>query len=130
MSFHEQNLQAFIELLTDVRSRRLFTEKHLEELAQIVAPVPDDTEQLSIAIATWYEQHPTIADAQLAFLNELLSPSVPSPQTVNPVASERLPGSKQPTLKPPQIQLNKQTLQNAIHTSSSDNSSPLENSKQ
>ena len=115
MSFHKQNLEAFIALLTDKRSRRLFTEKNLADLAQIVAPLPDDLEKLSIAIATWYENHPPILDAQLDILNDLLSPPVSSAQTVNLLAFERATKTpKATTVKPPQLEINKQTLQNAI----------------
>lgn len=115
MSFHKQNLEAFIELLTDKRSRRLFTEKNLADLAKLVDPLPDDLEKLSIAIAAWYENHPPILDAQLDILNDLLSPPVSSPQTVNLLAFERASKTPKAAVKPPQLlEINKQTLQNAI----------------
>lgn len=105
MSFHEQNLEAFIELLTDKRSR-LFSPQDRAELQQLIAPIPDDLEKLSIAIAAWYEKRPKICEAQLELLNN------------NQPSGDRLPGSTGGNVKPPDYKLNKQTLQNAIQQSS------------
>ncbi len=108
MSFYEQNLEAFIELLNDKRSS-LFSAQDRAELAQLIKPLPDDIEKLSVAIAAWYEKHPKILDAQLAQLNTQLSSGA---------SFDRLPGSKVANIKTPDYQLNKQVLQNAIQQSS------------
>ena len=52
--FHEQNLAAFIELLNSQRS--LFSPQDLAELAQLIAPLSSDIEELSKAIALWCTQ--------------------------------------------------------------------------
>ncbi|MDI9638105.1 hypothetical protein QPK87_16115 [Kamptonema cortianum] len=127
MSFHEQNLEAFIELLSDKRSRRLFTENNLAELAKMVSALPDDVEKLSIAIATWYETRPTIVDAQLDLLNELLSPSVAAPQKTNPLAIERVSSPSQPAVQPVKQPINKQALQQAIDPQWRDRPEPGQN---
>ncbi len=110
MSFHEQNLEAFIELLSDKRSR-LFSPEERASLQQLIAPIPDDIEKLSIAIAAWYEKRPKICDAQLDLLNANLASGS--------TKSDRLPGSKVGSVPEPDYKLNKQTLQNAIQQSSS-----------
>lgn len=114
MSFDEQNLEAFIELLNDKRSS-LFSAEDRANLAQLVKSLPDDIEKLSVAIAAWYEKHPKILDAQLEQLNNQLSSGT---------SFERLPGSKVAHIKAPDYKLNKQVLQNAIQQSSSTGSSP------
>jgi DNA-binding SARP family transcriptional activator len=103
LSFPEQNVDAFIELLTHQRS--LFIPEYLAELEQLIAPLPDDMEALSNAISEWCEQHPEIDEAKLKLLpND---------------SGEKASGSKAGNLKTPNDQLNKQTLQNAIQQSSS-----------
>ncbi|MFB2834247.1 hypothetical protein [Floridanema evergladense] len=114
MSFDEQNLEAFIELLNDKRSS-LFSAKDRAELAQLIKPLPDDIEKLSVAIAAWYEKHPKILDAQLAQLSN---------QSSSGASSDRLPGTKFANIKTPDYNLNKKVLQNAIQQSSATNSSP------
>ena len=71
MSFHEQNIEAFIQLLKNQRS--LFSAQHRASLDKLAATLPDDEEKISEAIASWYEQHPKILDAQLDILNTLLT---------------------------------------------------------
>ncbi|MEQ9483036.1 Rpn family recombination-promoting nuclease/putative transposase [Coleofasciculus sp. F4-SAH-05] len=112
MSFSEQNVAAFIELLT--RQRSLFTPEDLAELEQVVAPLPDDIEALSNAISEWCEEHPEVDEAQLKLLPDK--------------SGERLPGSKEGKVKTPNYELNKQTLQNAIQQSSSSQDSQSSNS--
>ncbi len=80
MSFHQQNIEAFIQLLKSQRStksgsasRSLFSEQDRANLDQLVANLPDDEEKISEAIASWYEKHPKILDAQLDILNTLLT---------------------------------------------------------
>jgi len=112
MSFSEQNVATFIELLTSQRS--LFTPEYLAELEQVVAPLPDDIEELSKAISEWCEEHPEVNEAQLKLL----------PNN----SGEKAPGSKEGKVKPPNYELNKQTLQNAIQQSSSSQDSQSSNS--
>ena len=119
MSFDEQNVAVFIELLTDKRSR-LFSAQDRNQLAELIAPLPDDIEQLSSAIASWYEKRPKICDAQLALLNEVLTGKV--------ILDHRLPGTKQGQVPEQNHQLNKQTLKNAIQDSSGRNSQPRQQS--
>ena len=71
MSFHEQNIEAFMELLKNQRT--LFSAQDRASLDKLVASLPDDNEKISEAIASWYEQRPKILDAQLDILNTLLS---------------------------------------------------------
>lgn len=80
MSFHEQNIEAFIELLKKERigksrnsSQSLFSEQKRAELDKLVTNLPEDNEKISEAIASWYEKHPKILDAQLDILNTLLT---------------------------------------------------------
>jgi len=80
MSFHQQNIEAFIQLLKSQRSakggsasRSLFSAQDRANLDQLVANLPDDEEKISEAIASWYEKHPKILDAQLDILNTLLT---------------------------------------------------------
>lgn len=112
MSFSEQNVAAFIELLT--RQRSLFTPEDLAELEQVVAPLPDDIEELSKAISEWCEEHPEVDEAQLKLLPDN--------------SGEKAPGSKEGKVKPPNDALNKQILKNAIQQSSSSQDSQSSNS--
>ncbi len=112
MPFSDQNVDAFIELLTEQRS--LFTLEDLAELEELVAPLPDDIEVLSNVISEWCEEHPEIDEAQLKLLPDN--------------SGERAPGSKEGNVKTPNYELNKQTLQNAIQQSSSSSDSQSTNS--
>lgn len=112
MSFSEQNVDAFIELLTEQRS--LFTSEDLAELEELVAPLSDDIEALSNVISEWCEKHPEIDEAHLKLI----------PNN----SAERTPGSKEGKVKNPDYELNKQTLQNAIQQSSSSSDSKSSNS--
>lgn len=71
MTFHEQNITAFIQLLKSQRS--LFSAQDRASLDKLAASLPDDEEKISEAIASWYEQRPKILDAQLDILNTLLT---------------------------------------------------------
>lgn len=71
MSFHQQNIEAFIKLLKTQRS--LFSERDRASLGKLVDNLPEDEEKISEAIAAWYEQRPKILDAQLDILNNLLN---------------------------------------------------------
>lgn len=80
MSFHEQNIEAFIELLRKQRS--LFSAQDRASLEQLVASLPDDQEKISEAIASWYEQRPKILDAQLDILNTLLTDEINATRSI------------------------------------------------
>ncbi len=71
MSFAEQNLDAFIDLLKTQPA--LFSQEKIVNLKEFMSNIPDDTEQLSNAIATWYQKHPKILDAHLTILNKSLN---------------------------------------------------------
>ena len=71
MSFHEQNIEAFIELVKTKRS--LFSPQDWATLDKLAASLPEDEEKISVAIAPWYEKRPKILDAQLDILNTLLN---------------------------------------------------------
>ena len=74
MSFAKQNLEAFINLLK--AKPGLFSQEKVINLKEFMSNVPDETEKLSDAIATWYQKHPKILDAQLAALNHSLNSNV------------------------------------------------------
>ncbi|MEQ9233933.1 Rpn family recombination-promoting nuclease/putative transposase [Coleofasciculus sp. E2-BRE-01] len=112
MSFSEQNVATFIELLTHQRS--LFTPEHLAELEQVVEPLPNDITEISKALSSWYKKHPKIREVQLRLLPDN--------------SGEKAPGSKEGKVKPPNDALNKQTLKNAIQQSSSSQDSQSSNS--
>jgi hypothetical protein len=102
MSFPEQNVAAFIELLA--RQRSLFSPENLAELEQLVLPLPDDIEELSKAISEWCEQHSEIDEAQLKLLPNH--------------SAEKAPGSKEGNVPKPKNELNKAILLDAIQQSS------------
>jgi hypothetical protein len=74
MSFAEQNLDAFIDLLKTKPG--LFSQDKIASLEKLINKTPDDIEQLSDAIANWYQNHFKILDAQLAVLNHSLNSQV------------------------------------------------------
>lgn len=76
MSFAEQNLDAFIDLLKTKPA--LFNQDKIASLEKLINKTPDDIEQLSDAIANWYQNHFKILDAQLAVLNHSLNSQVNS----------------------------------------------------
>jgi hypothetical protein len=80
MSFHEQNIEAFIQLLRSQRS--LFSADDRASLGQLVAKLPDDEEKISEAIASWYEQRPKILDAHLDILNTLLTDEINASRSI------------------------------------------------
>ena len=80
MSFAQQNIHAFIELLKNQRSQSdsagvsLFCAEYLFELEKLIAALPDDIEKISLAISKWYFQLPqkrTIHPAQFELLYQL-----------------------------------------------------------
>lgn len=103
MSFYQQNLEAFLQLLEE--QPQLFTESKRQELMALIEPLPDDGEKLSIAIASWYENHDEIESAQLKILNN------------SRLEADRLPGTKVGNVPQPNQKINKETLKNAIQQS-------------
>jgi hypothetical protein len=71
MSFHQQNIEAFVQVLNTQRS--LFSPQDKVSLDKLASSLPEDEEKISEAIASWYEQRPKILDAQLDILNSLLT---------------------------------------------------------
>lgn len=85
----------------------LFSQDNITNLKEFITNIPDDTEQLSNAVATWYQRHSKILDAQLTLLNKSSS------------RTERGPGSVKVNSNIPEYQLDKKALLNAIQQSSS-----------
>lgn len=103
MSFYQQNLQAFMRLLQE--QPQLFSESKRQELIALIEPLPDDLETLSLAIASWYENHDKIVDAQSEILNNSI------------LEVDRIPGTNFINIPKPNQQINKETLKNAIQQS-------------
>ncbi|MEQ8960372.1 MAG: DUF2887 domain-containing protein, partial [Coleofasciculus sp. C2-GNP5-27] len=61
-SFSQQNVAAFMELLT--HQRELFSPQDLANLAELIKPLPDKIENLSDAIAQWCKQEGYLAQLQ------------------------------------------------------------------
>ncbi|MGB3755575.1 MAG: hypothetical protein WBA07_04280 [Rivularia sp. (in: cyanobacteria)] len=101
MTFAEQNLDAFIDLLRTQPT--LFSQEKIANLKEFMSNIPDDTEQLSNAIANWYQKHPKILDAQLALVNKSFS--------------VKGTGSAQADSNIQEYRLDKNTLLNAIQKS-------------
>lgn len=101
-TFHEQNLNAFIQLLNSQRA--LFSLSDLTELDRLIAPLPDDIEELSNAVASWCNQqeHSQILTALHQVRQTLLKSTI---EEVSETNSETTT---------PDYALNKQTLQNAV----------------
>lgn len=103
MSLPEQQIDSFIELLTQQRS--LFSAAQLAELAQLIEPLSDESDVLSAAISSWVENYDSIQEAQAKLL-EPLPPIAKASETAggSPESSESQMGDR----------LNKQALKNAI----------------
>lgn len=98
MTFAEQNLDAFIDLLKTKPD--LFSKENIVNLEKLISNTPDDIEKLSNVVAGWYQNYPKILDSQLALLNHSLTVRKPDSVKVNPNI--------------PEYQLDKKTLLNAI----------------
>ena len=107
-TFHEQNLKAFIQLLNSQRA--LFSLSDLAELDRLIAPLPDDIEELSNAITSWCNQQEH---------SQLLTALHPVRQTLLKSTIEEVSETNTETTTS-DYPLNKQTLQNAVEQSSSD----------
>ena len=103
MSLPEQNIDSFIELLTQQRS--LFGAEQLTELAQLIEPLSDEIDVLSEAISSWAENYPSIQEAQA----KLLEPLPPIAK-----ASEKAAVTPESSESQLRDRLNKQALKNAI----------------
>ena len=103
MSLPEQNIDSFIELLTQQRS--LFGAEQLTELAQLIEPLSDEIDVLSAAISSWAENYPSIQEAQA----QLLEPLPPIAK-----ASEKAAVTRETSESQLGDRLNKQALKNAI----------------
>jgi hypothetical protein len=116
MSFYQQNLQAFVRLLQ--KQPQLFSESKRQELMLLIEPLPDDLETLSVAIASWYENHDEIVDAQLEILNNsILIENESKSDRITELALARTPGINVGHVPKPNQQINKETLKNAIQQS-------------
>ncbi|HEY9666110.1 MAG TPA: Rpn family recombination-promoting nuclease/putative transposase [Coleofasciculaceae cyanobacterium] len=106
-TFHKQNLNAFIQLLNS--QRVLFSLSDLAELTRLIAPLPDNIEELSNAIASWSNQQEQsqILKALHQVRQALLKSTI---EEVSETNSETTISD---------YSLNKQTLQNAVEQSSS-----------
>jgi len=71
MTFAQQNLDIFIDLLKTQPA--LFNKEKIDNLEKLINKTPDDVEQLSTAIAGWYQNHSRILDSQLNLLNKSLN---------------------------------------------------------
>lgn len=80
MSFHEHNIEAFIQVLKTKRS--LFSPQDRLTLDKLAASLPENEEKISEAIATWYEKRPKILDAQLDVLNTLLTDEINATRSI------------------------------------------------
>lgn len=102
MSLPEQNIDSFIELLTQQRS--IFSTEQLTELAQLIEPLSDEIDVLSEAISSWAENYPSIQEAQAKLLEPLPPAKASEKAAVTRETSESQLGDR----------LNKQALRNAI----------------
>ncbi|HBE17317.1 MAG TPA: hypothetical protein DEG17_18345 [Cyanobacteria bacterium UBA11149] len=102
-SFQRQHVTAFMKLLKENRS--LFSQEALAELAELVAPLPDEVADLAFAIALWLRKPPY--SAQLNAWKQLLNTIDIS--NLNPVFR----GDCDP-VNTTEVTVNKQLLQRAI----------------
>ncbi|CAD5968585.1 hypothetical protein PCC9214_03659 [Planktothrix tepida] len=119
MSFYQQNLEAFLQLLQE--QPQLFSESKRQELIALIEPLPDDLQTLSVAIASWYENHDEIVAAQLEILNNSNHDEIVDAQLeiLNNSILEvgRAPGTNVGNVPKLNQQINKETLKNAIQQS-------------
>ncbi|CAD5932026.1 hypothetical protein PCC9214_01349 [Planktothrix tepida] len=115
MSFYQQNLEAFLQLLQ--QQPQLFTESKRQELLAVIEPLPDEIETLSVAIASWYETDDEIVDAQLDILNNsILMANNSSSDAIAPLALARFSKNNVDDVPKLNQPLNKETLKKAIQT--------------
>jgi len=63
MSPYEENLLTFVHILK--KQPELLTAEDRTDVLELLATLPDDVEEISNAIALWYETRPQILDAIL-----------------------------------------------------------------
>lgn len=105
-SVEEQNVAVFNQLLNSQPS--LFSPEYRNELVELIAPLPDESNLLYLTLSEWYEKHPEILKAQLTMLDELFGDSF---------SQEKVSGSTESQVTPPINPTNKQTLLNSIQQS-------------
>ncbi|MCP2727652.1 Rpn family recombination-promoting nuclease/putative transposase [Limnofasciculus baicalensis] len=105
-SVDEQNIAVFNRLLNSQPS--LFSPEDRNELVELIAPLPDQSNLLYLTLSEWYEKHPEILKAQLTMLDELFGDSF---------SQEKVSGSTEGKVIPPINSANKQTLLNSIQQS-------------
>jgi len=107
-SFSQQNVAAFMELLT--HQRELFSAQDLADLAELIKPLPDKIENLSDAIAQWCKQegHSAQLQAWRHVLSSLWAATV-----------EQLLARNLESLDTPSVALKKAMLQQAIESGES-----------
>ncbi len=103
-SFHAQNVTAFIEILTKRHS--LFSPENRTNLAELIAPLPDEIAELSQAISNWCKRDSHTAEAEA--LNQVL-------ETRWNGLIEIAIGNNMTTIPTPENYPNKQMLQKAIN---------------
>ncbi len=108
MSFAAQNLYAFMELLATHPS--LFSPQNFVELEELIYSTPDDMEQMSTVIASWYQEYPNILKSQLEILKKYAT---------NLDSNHKSPGDKKANTNIPKYELDKKNIINAIQQSSS-----------
>lgn len=108
MSFAAQNLAVFVELLKTQPS--LFSQENFSDLEQLISPMPDDIEKISIAIAGWCQKHPNILNSQLELFKKYSN---------NLDRNDKAPGSTNANHNIPKYELDKKNIINAIQQSSS-----------
>lgn len=123
MSFYKQNLEAFVKLLKE--KPQLFTESQRQDLIALIEPLPDEIETLSVAIASWYENHDEIVDAQLELLNNsILLQNESQGGRSTELALARFSSNKVSEVPQPKPELNKETLKNAIQPAAKQSTEP------
>ncbi|MBE9212832.1 hypothetical protein IQ247_09025 [Plectonema cf. radiosum LEGE 06105] len=63
MSPYEENILTFVYILQN--QSELLTAEDRTDVLELLTTLPDDVEEISNAIALWYETHPKILDAIL-----------------------------------------------------------------
>ena len=105
-SVEEQNVAVFNQLLNSQPS--LFSPEDRNELVELIAPLPDESNLLYLTLSGWYEKHPEILKAQLTMVDELFG---------NRFSQDKGAGSTEGKVTPPINPANKQTLLNSIQQS-------------
>lgn len=108
MSFHNQNLEAFLKLLKE--KPQLFPQSKRQELIELIEPLEDELETLSVAIAKWYEKYDEIVDAQLEILNRFILINNSGQNSTSPAALARFSKPEVGSVSPTQPQSKKEAL--------------------